>query len=295
MSKNKQIKQFAYKAGILTLIGSAVIINEQLLLHKLEKQNQNFNLEKATLQNKISELEKREERRKIENDTSFRFYKHLHNGIPYEEFEAIDTLSFHNTKENPFEQYRPQELTKELIERNDSLLTTHQSYDKLLNEQEKYYQAMNESDSISTTLQNGQLFLQSLLNTMSQHNHELNGKLIKIIENSDEKNDREFKARYFMFQIKTKNKMYSSPYKLKEDFYYSIFLKNVSIYRRTAKQLTQIVDSLNAQYKEEIKQDSLTFEHNKNRRIDSLLNSKPKLNLKPIFTIPPQYNSWNKE
>ena len=289
---DKQIKQFAYKAGILTLIGSAVIINEQLLLHKLEKQNKNFNLEKTTLQNKISELEKREERRRIENDTSFRFYKHLRDGIDYKEFEAIDTLSFRNTKENPFEQYRPQELTKELVKQNDSLLTTHQSYDKLLNEQEKYYQAMNDSNSITTILQNGQLFLQSLLNTMSQHNHELDGRLIKIIDNSDEKNDREFKARYFMFQIKTKNKMYPSRYKLKEDFYHTIFLKNVSVYRRTAKQLTQIVDSLNTQYQEEVKQDSLAFEYNKKRRIDSLLNSKPQPIVLPEFTAHSQYNSW---
>lgn len=294
MSENKQIKQFAYKAGIITLIGSAVIINEQLLLHRLEKQNKESATQKAILQNKISELEKREERRKIENDTSFRFYKHLRNGIDYKEFEAIDTLSFHNTKENPFEQYRPQELTKELIEQNDSLLTTHQSYDKLLDEQEKYYQAMNDSDSITTTLQNGQLFLQSLLNTMRQHNNELNGKLTKIIENSDEQNDREFRARYFMFQIKTKHKMYPSRYKLKEDFYHTIFLKNVSIYRRTAKQLTQIVDSLDTQYKEGINQDSLTFEYNKNRRIDSLLNSTPKPITLPYFTIPLRNNFWSK-
>ena len=294
MSENKQIKQFAYKAGIITLIGSAVIINEQLLLHRLEKQNKESATQKAILQNKISELEKREERRKIENDTSFRFYKHLRNGIDYKEFEAIDTLSFHNTKENPFEQYRPQELTKELIEQNDSLLTTHQSYDKLLDEQEKYYQAMNDSDSITTTLQNGQLFLQSLLNTMRQHNNELNGKLTKIIENSDEQNDREFRARYFMFQIKTKHKMYTSRYKLKEDFYHTIFLKNVSIYRRTAKQLTQIVDSLDTQYKEGINQDSLTFEYNKNRRIDSLLNSTPKPITLPYFTIPLRNNFWSK-
>jgi len=292
MSGNKQIKQFAYKAGLFALISGSVIINEQLLLHKLEKQNKNFNLEKTTLQNKISELEKREERRRIENDTSFRFYKHLRDGIDYKEFEAIDTLSFRNTKENPFEQYRPQELTKELVKQNDSLLTTHQSYDKLLNEQEKYYQAMNDSNSITTILQNGQLFLQSLLNTMSQHNHELDGRLIKIIDNSDEKNDREFKARYFMFQIKTKNKMYPSRYKLKEDFYHTIFLKNVSVYRRTAKQLTQIVDSLNTQYQEEVKQDSLAFEYNKKRRIDSLLNSKPQPIVLPEFTAHSQYNSW---
>ncbi|MBQ8436658.1 MAG: hypothetical protein IJX20_03305 [Alphaproteobacteria bacterium] len=292
MSGNKQIKQFAYKAGLFALISGSVIINEQLLLHKLEKQNKNFNLEKTTLQNKISELEKREERRRIENDTSFRFYKHLRDGIDYKEFEAIDTLSFRNTKENPFEQYRPQRLTKELVEQNDSLLTTHQSYDKLLNEQEKYYQAMNDSNSITTILQNGQLFLQSLLNTMSQHNHELDGRLIKIIDNSDEKNDREFKARYFMFQIKTKNKMYPSRYKLKEDFYHTIFLKNVSVYRRTAKQLTQIVDSLDAQYKDEIKQDSLAFEYNKKQRIDSLLNSKPQPIVLPKFTTHSQYNSW---
>ena len=192
MSANKQIRQFAYKAGILTLIGSAVIINEQLLQRKLEKQSQNFAQEKAILQNKISELEKREERRQIESDTSFRFYKHLRNGIDYKEFEAIDTLTFQNYKENIFEQYRPQELTKELIEKNDSMLREHKSYNQLFDEQEKYYQAMNDSDSITGTLQNGQLFLQSLLNTMSQHNHELHGSLIKIIENSDEQNDREF-------------------------------------------------------------------------------------------------------
>ena len=291
---DKQIKQFAYKAGILTLIGSAVIINEQLLHRKLEKQSKNFAQEKAILQNKISELENKEKRRQIENDTSFRFYKHLRNGIDYSLFEAIDTLTFHNTKENPFEQYRPQELTKELIEKNDSLLGEPQSYDKFLDEQEKYYQAMNDSTDIENTLKNGQLFLQSLLNTMSQHNNELNGNLIKIIDNSDEKNDREYKARHFMFKIKTKNKIYQNRYDLKSDFYRVIFLKNVSVYRRTAKQLTQIVDSLNTQHQQEVTQDSLTFEHDKNRRIDSLLNSKPKINTKPNFALSPQYNAWYK-
>jgi len=291
---DKQIKQFAYKAGILTLIGSAVIINEQLLHRKLEKQSKNFAQEKAILQNKISELENKEKRRQIENDTSFRFYKHLRNGIDYSLFEAIDTLTFHNTKENPFEQYRPQELTKELIEKNDSLLGEPQSYDKFLDEQEKYYQAMNDSTDIENTLKNGQLFLQSLLNTMSQHNNELNGNLIKIIDNSDEKNDREYKARHFMFKIKTKNKIYQNRYDLKSDFYRVIFLKNVSVYRRTAKQLTQIVDSLSTQHQQEVTQDSLTFEHDKNRRIDSLLNSKPKINTKPNFALSPQYNAWYK-
>ena len=295
MSANKQIRQFAYKAGILTLIGSAVIINEQLLQRKLEKQSQNFAQEKAILQNKISELEKREERRQIESDTSFRFYKHLRNGIDYKEFEAIDTLTFQNYKENIFEQYRPQELTKELIEKNDNMLSEHKSYNQLFDEQEKYYQAMNDSDSITGTLQNGQLFLQSLLNTMSQHNHELHGSLIKIIENSDEQNDREFKARYFMFKVKTKNKMYKTPYDLKSDFYRTVFLKNVSIYRRTSQKLTQIVDSLNTQYQEEVKQDSLTFEYNKKRRIDSLLNSNPHPKYKVSFILPPQYHPWSKE
>lgn len=292
---DKQIKQFAYKAGILTLIGSAIIINEQLLHRKLEKQSKNFAQEKAILQNKISELEKREKRRQIERDTSFRFYKHLRNGIDYSHFEAIDTLTFHNTKENTFEQYRPKELTKELIEKNDSLLSEHKPYNQLLDEQEQYYQAMNDSDSITNTLKNGQLFLQSLLNTMSQHNHELNGNLIKILENSDEKNDREYKARHFMFKIKTQNKIYQNRYDLKSDFYRVIFLKNVSVYRRTAKQLTQIVDSLSTQHQQEVTQDSIAFEQNKNHRIDSLLNSKPQTNHKTTFTLPPQYRVKSNE
>ena len=175
------------------------------------------------------------------------------------------------------------------------MLSEHKSYNQLFDEQEKYYQAMNDSDSITGTLQNGQLFLQSLLNTMSQHNHELHGSLIKIIENSDEQNDREFKARYFMFKVKTKNKMYKTPYDLKSDFYRTVFLKNVSIYRRTSQKLTQIVDSLNTQYQEEVKQDSLTFEYNKKRRIDSLLNSNPHPKYKVSFILPPQYHPWSKE
>ena len=292
---DKQIKQFAYKAGILTLIGSAIIINEQLLHRKLEKQSKNFAQEKAILQNKISELEKREKRRQIESDTSFRFYKHLRNGIDYSHFEAIDTLTFHNPKENTFEQYRPQELTKELIEKNNSLLSERKPYNQLLYEQEQYYQAMNDSDSITNTLKNGQLFLQSLLNTMSQHNNELNGSLIKILENSDEKNDREYKARYFMFKIKTKNKIYQNRYDLKSDFYRVIFLKNTSVYRRTAQTLTQIVDSLTTQYQEKVTQDSLAFVQNKNHSIDSLLNSKPQTNYKTTFTLPPQYRVKSKE
>ena len=291
---DKQIKQFAYKAGILTLIGSAVIINEQLLHRKLEKQGKTFAQEKAILQNKISELEKREKRRQIEGDTSFRFYKHLPNGIDYSHFEAIDTLTFHKTKENTFEQYRPQELTKELIEKNDSLLGEPKLYNQLLDEQEQYYQAMNDSDSITNTLKNGQLFLQSLLNTMSQHNSELNGSLVKIIENTDEQNDREYKARYLMFKVKTKNKMYPNHYALKSDFYRAVFLKNVSVYRRTAKKLTQIVDSLTTQYQDEITKDSLAFEQDKNRRIDSLLNSKPKVKIVPTFALPPQYKLHSK-
>ena len=129
---------------------------------------------------------------------------------------------------------------------------------------------------------------------MSQHNSELNGSLVKIIENTDEQNDREYKARYLMFKVKTKNKMYPNHYALKSDFYRAVFLKNVSVYRRTAKKLTQIVDSLTTQYQDEITKDSLAFEQDKNRRIDSLLNSKPKVKIVPTFALPPQYKLHSK-
>ena len=56
MSANKQIKQFAYKAGVLTLIGSAIIINEQILRHRLDKQNKDFANQKNILENKIKSL-----------------------------------------------------------------------------------------------------------------------------------------------------------------------------------------------------------------------------------------------
>ena len=165
MSEHKQIKKFAYKAGILTLIGSSIIINEQILCHRLNKQKKEFSQQKEILQNRIKELELQ----KNNSNTSFVFYKHLRNNVDYKDFEAIDTLTFQNKKENPFEQYRPQELTKELVENNDSSISSPLPYNKQLDEQEKFFKAMNESDSIIHTLQNGQQLLQSLLNTMIQH------------------------------------------------------------------------------------------------------------------------------
>ena len=278
MSEHKQIKKFAYKAGILTLIGSSIIINEQILCHRLNKQKKEFSQQKEILQNRIKELELQ----KNNSNTSFVFYKHLRNNVDYKDFEAIDTLTFQNKKENPFEQYRPQELTKELVENNDSSISSPLPYNKQLDEQEKFFKAMNESDSIIHTLQNGQQLLQSLLNTMIQHNHYMGGSLSRIIDNTEEENDREFKARSLMFKVKTKNKIYQNQHELNRDFYRIIFLKNTSVYKRTANMLTQIVDSLTNKYKEEIKQDSLAFEENKNRQIDSLLNSTPKTN----YTIP---------
>ncbi len=284
MLNNKQIKQFAYKAGILTLIGSSVIINEQILRHRIKKQAQEFSIQKQILQNKITQLEEKANN----SNTSFVFYEHLRNGVDYNTFKALDTLTFHNNKENIYEQYRPQELTPELIDSVDSIPLQPLPYNKQLDEQEKFFNAMNNSDSILHTLQNGQQFLQSLLNTMIQHNHSMGGNLSRIINNTEEENEREFKARALMFKVKTKNQIYKNQYELNRDFYRIVFLKNTSVYKRTARMLTQIVDSLSNQYQEEIKQDSLAFEDTKNRRIDSLFNTHPK----PNYTIPFNTTNW---
>ena len=69
--------------------------------------------------------------------------------------------------------------------------------------------AFHNSDSIPAILENGQLFLQSLLNTMKQQNHAMGMSLSRNLNNTEEENEREFKARYFMFQIKTKNKIFT--------------------------------------------------------------------------------------
>ena len=87
--------------------------------------------------------------------------------------------------------------------------------------------------------------------------------------------------------------MYENRHSLNADFYRLVFLKNVSVYRRTANMLTQIVDSLDNQYKKEIKQDSIAFENDKSRHIDSILSSKPKNNYikpYPFSTLFPQWN-----
>ena len=114
---------------------------------------------------------------------------------------------------------------------------------------------------------------------MSKHNHAMGGSLARAIKNSDAENERELKARYLMFEMKTKHKMYFNRHDLSVDFYRIVFLKNLSLYKQTAKFMTSLTDSLENNYLKKVQQDSLLFEREKRRQIDSIIKEKPRIPL----------------
>lgn len=281
MNNNKLLKKTISKIAFITTIISAVVINEQILINKIKKQKEKFEAEKELLEKKISQLE---EKNKVFKDTSFRFYKVLRNDVDFDSFEKIYQDSFVYDKENVFEKYRQDTLSKELILDYDSLdfeIDRKQS-DDLLKKELDAFDKFKESDSIENILENGQNFLNLALNVMRLHNRSIGNSLIRILDNSDEQNDREYKARYFMFKVKGKNKVYASKYDLMADYYRLMFIKNVSEYKKTTKYMNSIVDSLTNEYNIQRENDSIAFEIDKNNKIDSLFNS-PKKNelLKP--------------
>ena len=242
MNDKNVLKKHISKIAIFTTIISAVILNEQILLGRLKKQKEKFEAEKEILNNKIAYL--KEKNKALEKDTSFRFYKILRNGANYEEFEKISNDSFVWDKENVYEKYRADSLSLELLENYDSI-----SFEKdkkhsndLLDKELEAFDKFNDSDSIDLILENGQVFLNLLVDIMKFHNRSVNNNLTRILENSDEVIDREFKARYFMFGVKAKNQIYPTKYDMTADYYRILFLKNVLMYRKTAKYINSIVD-----------------------------------------------------
>ena len=283
MNDKNVLKKHISKIAIFTTIISAVILNEQILLGRLKKQKEKFEAEKEILNNKIAYL--KEKNKALEKDTSFRFYKILRNGANYEEFEKISNDSFVWDKENVYEKYRADSLSLELLENYDSI-----SFEKdkkhsndLLDKELEAFDKFNDSDSIDLILENGQVFLNLLVDIMKFHNRSVNNNLTRILENSDEVIDREFKARYFMFGVKAKNQIYPTKYDMTADYYRILFLKNVLMYRKTAKYINSIVDSLTNVYNAEKERDSIEFEIKKNKKIDSLLNFPSKKDVYPRF------------
>ena len=283
MNDKNVLKKHISKIAIFTTIISAVILNEQILLGRLKKQKEKFEAEKEILNNKIAYL--KEKNKALEKDTSFRFYKILRNGANYEEFEKISNDSFVWDKENVYEKYRADSLSLELLENYDSI-----SFEKdkkrsndLLDKELEAFDKFKDSDSIDLILENGQVFLNSLVDIMKFHNRSVNNNLTRILENSDEVIDREFKARYFMFGVKAKNQIYPTKYDMTADYYRILFLKNVLMYRKTAKYINSIVDSLTNVYNAEKERDSIEFEIKKNKKIDSLLNFPSKKDVYPRF------------
>ena len=283
MNDKNVLKKHISKIAIFTTIISAIILNEQILLGRLKKQKEKFEAEKEILNNKIAYL--KEKNKALEKDTSFRFYKILRNGANYEEFEKISNDSFVWDKENVYEKYRADSLSLELLENYDSI-----SFEKdkkhsndLLDKELEAFDKFNDSDSIDLILENGQVFLNLLVDIMKFHNRSVNNNLTRILENSDEVIDREFKARYFMFGVKAKNQIYPTKYDMTADYYRILFLKNVLMYRKTAKYINSIVDSLTNVYNAEKERDSIEFEIKKNKKIDSLLNFPSKKDVYPRF------------
>lgn len=265
--RNK-LKKYALKVGLLTTIIGAPLFSNYSLRKQIEIQKADFEAQKEILQNKIEQLRN--------PDTTFRFYEHFANGADYNIIKKIKDRKLHPKKQNIFEQYRPTPLSEEtIINNNDSLISTTSDY-KLLNIQQQHIDDFQQSDNVVDILANGKLFLESTLNLMSKHNKAMGGSLVRVLKNSEEVNNREFNARYFMFKMKTKHKMYFDKSSLTSDFYRLTFLKNVSIYKRMEKYLTRIVDSLSLQHRKEEIRDSMLFERNKNREIDSIISAKPK-------------------
>ena len=288
MNYKNVLKKHISKSAVLTTIVGAIVINEQVLLARLKREKEKFEAEKEILNKKISILE---EKNRNSKDTSFRFYKVLRNNADYESFEKLckDTFVYNDT--NVFNKYRVDSLSKKLIEDYDSLsfVLDRKKSNKLLDEELEAFEKFKQSDSIPLILENGKIFLNSMLNIMKYHNRSVGNSLVRILDNSEETNDREFKARYLMFKVKGKNKMYKSKYDMTADYYRLIFIRNVSQYKRTARYINRIVDSLTNEYNIKRTNDSIAFEVNKNRKIDSLLNTPVK---KELFS-PYKFKNFN--
>ena len=271
MNNKNILKKYLSRATILASVVVAVVINEQLLLKRIKNQKERYEAEKEILSSKIAKLENEVSYLK---DTSFRFYEHFFNGADYEDLERLNNLKFKRNDENIYVQYRPLELNEELFNKldtvkRDTILSGNELFDKQLDTLDKF----NKSDSVFCILQNGKAFLDATLEIMHHQNKFFNGNLSRFLRNSDEENDREFKARYFMFNIKAKNKMYSTPSDLTADYYKTLFIKNTSIYKRTAGYMNNLIDSLCFEYEEKIFSDSIKFENDRRKKIDSLLNN----------------------
>ncbi len=261
------LKQTLLKTGLLAAIAGALVCHEQKWRRELAQERADFAMQKDSLISKINSLKNK--------DCSFRFYEHFANGADYRTIKAIQDSCFTNRKKNIYAMYRPQPLSAELIEQNDSSQRKYPHDSKLFNLQQQALSDFEASDSLPEILQNGNRYLKATLDIMSKQNHAMGGSLTRVLENSDEVNEREFKARYLMFDLKAKNKIYTNKHDLTTDFYKVIFIKNVLLYKQTARYLTRLTDSLQTEYCLEAKRDSALFEHKKRQQIDSLLHAKP--------------------
>lgn len=286
-----KLKKNLLKAGLFTTIACAFIYgNERKWAERLNQEKVRFEKEKKVLEQKIKELESR--------DTSFRFYEHFANGADYKEILKIENMQFVNTKENPYAKYRPLPLSKELIVKNDTVLKKKPHDSDLFNAREKALRDFNASTSVEDILENGNRFLKVTLDMMTKHNHAMGGTLARALRQSDEQNEREFQARFVMFELKTKHKMYSSRHDLTVDFYKAVFLKNLSQYKRVAAALTSLSDSIDNAYKRDVFCDSVRFEKEKQHKIDSILNAEPPFELpyfEEDFRLPPAFVPQGKE
>ena len=265
------MKRTLFKAGLCAAAASALFFNEKKWENRLLKERADFDIQKEILLNKINLLENR--------DTSFRFYEHFANGADYKTIKAIEQRTFVRPQNNIYAQYRPKALSAEVIENNYAAMAKNLHDSDLEFRRRQALEAFQNSDSVPDILENGSRFMQATLDMMSKHNHAMGGSLARAIKNSDAENERELKARYLMFEMKTKHKMYFNRHDLSVDFYRIVFLKNLSLYKQTAKFMTSLTDSLENNYLKKVQQDSLLFEREKRRQIDSIIKEKPRIPL----------------
>lgn len=285
--KNPKFKRLALRVGIVLLAAGAFKTNQNMWQEKMKRQGQEFAAAKQKYEKRIHELELQA--------GVFRFYEHHPSGARYEDLKAIDDKKFVNARGNPYEVFKPKEVSSELILTADSLIDSlgvkivdNWSLEDLRlkrNELREKMSAAVEADSGKVFLQSADAYLKLTLADLCKINRDYPHEVTKALERNDEANQREAMVMLNVIKTKFKAKYYVSERQYWHDAVKVYAAEDVSNYRIVAAAMNETVDYLTRTvYRRQVREDSLAFEAQKQASRDSLFQEAKKIKL-PVLRL----------
>lgn len=213
-------------------------------------------------------------------EKAFKFFEHHPSGLSLAEWAEVADEKFVNKRVNSFELYRPDKLSKELIEASDSL-SGESGKKRHLGHTEIYRSYPLRRDSLNAlsghpvdsgtfkALNRHLNFLKTTIYVTSGQGHNL-----ELLEKTDSELESRFKINYNVYTTKFNSGMYRPDEESRNafirDFDRIMLPAAILDYRRTAQVTNELLDSIDAQYKGLVLADSLKFEAAKTAKLDSL-------------------------